>query len=266
MDIQDTKITDIEDIRNEMLDGVICGDVFDVMDMLIQKGEKFDCIFADPDYNVGIKYGSTKYSVDYKEYLDWCIGWSTRALKLLNDNGNFFIINYPKNNSYLRVKYLDAAFYDVTEYVWVYNVNIGQSSNKFTTAHRTILHCRKSNDNQFYKDNVAEPYKNPDDKRIKAIIKNGAKGRMPYSWLYYNLVKNVSKDKTFHPCQIPQGLSKLLFKACTLPKDKILILFAGSGNDVMSGLELGRKVTSIDIDKKYCDLIKKRINDMDISI
>lgn len=266
MSKQGSKTTDIQRIRDEMLDGVICGDVLDVMPKLIKKGEKFDCIFADPDYNVGVKYGTSKYSKEYKEYIKWCRNWSELAHKLLDDRGSFFIINYPKNNSYLRVDYLDEAFYDVTEYVWVYNVNIGQSSKKLTTAHRTILHCRKSKDNKFYKDNIAEPYQNPTDKRIKANIKNGSKGRMPYSWLNYNLVKNVSKDKTFHPCQIPQKLSKLFIKACTQPKDKVLILFAGSGNDVMSALETRRKATAIDIDEKYCNLIKERIRNMDSSL
>lgn len=258
------KKTNNQSIRDEMLDGIICGDVLKVMSKLIKKGEKFDCIYADPDYNVGIKYGKSDYSKKYKEYIKWCRNWSELAHKLLDDNGNFFIINYPKNNAYLRVDYLDEAFYDVNEYVWVYNVNIGQSSKKFTTAHRSILHCRKSKNNKFYKDNVAQPYQNPTDKRIKENIKKGSKGRMPYSWLNYNLVKNVSKDKTFHPCQIPQKLSKVLINSCTQPKDKVLILFSGSGNDVMSALESQRKATAIDIDKKYCDLIKERINKFDI--
>jgi len=29
-------------------------------------------------------------------------------------------------------------------------------------------------------------------------IADGNSGRMPYSWFYFDLVKNVSKDKTFH--------------------------------------------------------------------
>lgn len=255
-----------EDIRREFLKGVLEGDVFDVMPRLLEKGERFDCIYADPDYNVGVKYGRKTYTKKFNEYIEWCIKWSKLAYELLDDRGNFFIINYPKNNAYLRVKYLDDAFYDVNEYVWTYNVNIGQSTKRFTTAHRTILHCRKSKDNKFYKDNVAVPYQNPEDKRIKANLRNGSKGRMPYSWLYYDLVKNVSRDKTYHPCQIPQGLSKLLIASCTQPGDKVLVLFAGSGNDVMSALELKTKFKAIEINEDYCNLIKNRIRTMKISL
>jgi site-specific DNA-methyltransferase (adenine-specific) len=238
---------------------IICGDVVKEMKNLVEKGEKFDCIYADPDYNVGIRYGDEGCKTEFKKYIDWCIEWSRLAHELLGNKGNFFIINYPENTAYLRVNYLDEAFYDVQEYVWIYNVNIGQHQKRFTRAHRTIMHCTKAKDNNFYKDNVAMPYQNPEDKRIQQNIKNGSKGRMPYSWLYYDLVKNVSKDKTFHPCQIPRPLSKLLIGACTKPTDKVLILFTGSGNDVLSAWELGTKITTIDKNKSYCTLMKERI-------
>lgn len=250
----------------QQIDGVLCGDVTEVMTSLIEKGEKFDCIYADPDYNVGIRYGSRAYTKKFDEYIDWCAQWSKLAFELLDKRGNFFVINYPKNNAYLRVKYLDKAFYDVNEYVWVYNTNIGQSAKRFTTAHRTILHCRKAENNKFYKNNVAVPYLNPEDKRIKANIRRGSKGRMPYSWLYFDLVKNVSKDKTEHPCQIPQGLSKLLISSCTKPKDKVLVLFGGSGNDVLSAVELQAQVKVIEINEEYCNLIKDRIRKTELPL
>ncbi|GAF78056.1 unnamed protein product [marine sediment metagenome] len=252
--------------KKGLIDSVLCGDVLDEMTSLIKSGEKFDCIYADPDYNVGIKYANKQNKKQFDEYIDWCVEWSKRAYELLNDDGNFFIINYPKNSAYLRVRYLDDAFYDVNEYVWTYNINIGHSTKKFTTAHRTILHCTKSKNNNFYKNNVAVPYENPNDRRIKQNIENGSKGRMPYSWFYFNIVKNVSRDKTFHPCQIPQKLSKLLIGSCTKPMDKTLILFGGSGNDVLSAIELKTKVNVIEINEDYCELIRERIKSLNIPL
>lgn len=266
LNILDKSNIKFQNTKIKLLDTVLCGDILDVMKSLKKNGETYDCIYADPDYNVGIKYRNEDYSKSYNEYIEWCGQWSKLAYDLLDTKGNFFIINYPKNNAYLRVNYLDRIFYEVNEYVWVYNVNIGQSSRRFTTAHRTILHCKKSKDNNFYKDNVAVPYQNPKDRRIKANIRNGSKGRMPYSWFYFDLVKNVSKDKTFHPCQIPQNLSKLLISSSTKIGDNVLILFAGSGNDVLSAIELKRNVKAIEIDPEYCDLIRKRIKDTPFSL
>ena len=128
-------------------------------------------------------------------------------------------------NAYLRVKYLDENAYDVQDYAWIYNTNVGHSHRRFTTAHRSILHATKSKDNHFFKDQVAVPYQNPTDKRIMQRMADGHSGRMPYSWFYFDLVKNVSKDKTFHACQIPLGLVEMLIKSCTLEHDDMLVLF-----------------------------------------
>jgi site-specific DNA-methyltransferase (adenine-specific) len=239
------------------VDEVYPGDILDLLGKLPDKS--VDCVYADPDYNVGIKYNDVSYTKKFDDYISWCISWSSESHRVLKDDGNFFIINYPKNNAYLRTRYLDSTFFEVNEYVWVYNTNIGHSKRRFTTAHRSILHCTKSNENRFYKENVAQPYENPTDRRIKKIINSGGAGRMPYSWLYFNLVKNVGLMKTFHSCQIPEGLSGTLIKASTRPNDLVLILFGGSGSEISQCVSLKRHYVSAEIDRKYYGLIMERL-------
>ncbi|MDR0984338.1 MAG: site-specific DNA-methyltransferase [Ruminococcus sp.] len=219
-----------------------------------------DMIFGDPDYNVGINYDGSKYKMKWNEYIDWYVKLTRECLRVLKDDGNLFMLNYPKQNSYLRVKFLDDNVFDVFEYVWVYNTNIGHSNKKFTTAHRNILHAVKSKEHRFYKNNVAVPYQNPTDKRIIQNIANGSKGRMPYSWFYYDLVKNVSKEKTFHACQIPRGLVETLIKATTQEGDTVQILFGGSGSEILLCKELKRNFISSEIHKTYYDMIIDRLN------
>jgi len=224
-----------------------------------------DMVYGDPDYNVGVKYGDKSYTKAFDDYINWYIELAKESLRVLKDTGNMFLINYPKQNSYLRVKYLDSACFEVLDYVWIYNTNVGHSPRRFTTAHRSILHCRKTAYNNFYKDNVAVPYKNPTDKRILHNLANGSKGRMPYDWLYFDLVKNVSREKTFHACQIPQKLSQMLIEACTKPKDIVFILFGGSGSEIEVCKILNRKYISAEIDKKYYEVILDRIKNGRIS-
>ena len=219
-----------------------------------------DMIFGDPDYNVGINYNGAKYTQKWNDYIDWYIELTRECMRVLKHDGNLFMLNYPKQNAYLRVKCLDDISYGVYEYVWVYNTNVGHSPKKFTTAHRTILHAVKSKEHKFFKDNVAVPYQNPTDKRIMQNIANGSKGRMPYSWTYFDLVKNVSKDKTFHACQLPKGLIEMFIKASTSENDIIQILFGGSGNEVLLCKELKRNFISSEIHKPYYDLILDRLN------
>lgn len=232
----------------------------DIMQLLKELPDKsVDMVYGDPDYNVGVKYGDKSYTKAFDEYIQWYAELSKESLRVLKDTGNMFLINYPKQNAYLRAKYLDDVCYEVLDYVWVYNTNVGHSPFRFTTAHRSILHCRKTDHSKFYKDHVAVPYKNPTDKRICQNLANGSKGRMPYDWLYFDLVKNVSKEKTFHACQIPQGLSQMLIESCTIPKDIVLILFGGSGSELEVCKSLDRQYISAEIDEKYYEIILDRL-------
>ncbi len=240
------------------LNKILLKDILDILRELPDKS--IDMVYGDPDYNVGVKYGEKSYTKTFDDYINWYVELAKQSLRVLKDTGNMFLINYPKQNAYLRVKYLDKACYEVSDYVWVYNTNVGHTPKRFTTAHRSILHCRKTADNNFYKDNVAVPYLNPGDRRILRNIENGSKVRMPYDWLYFTLVKNVSKEKTFHACQIPQQLSEVLIKSCTMPGDTVLILFGGSGSEIEVCKILKRNFISAEIDEKYYNMIQDRIN------
>jgi len=230
------------------------------MELMGQLPDKsVDMIYSDPDYNVGIKYNDHSYTRSFEEYIEWYIELSRESLRVLKDEGNMFLINYPKQNAYLRVKFLDNACYDVQDYVWIYNTNVGHSPKRFTTAHRSVLHCRKSKDSKFYKDQVSQPYQNPTDRRIKQNIANGRRGRMPYSWFYFDLVKNVSREKTFHACQIPQKLSEMLILSSTAPGDNVLVHFGGSGSELEVCQGLGRDFLSAELDPKYHEMILQRL-------
>jgi DNA modification methylase len=248
---------DTKDNLEGYLNTVFLGDVIDLLKKLPSKS--VDMVYGDPDYNVGVKYGDKSYTRSFDEYIEWYIELAKESLRVLKGTGNMFLINYPKQNAYLRVKYLDQACYGVSDYAWVYNTNVGHTPKRFTTAHRSILHCRKSKDNKFYKGNVAVSYKNPTDRRILKNLANGSKGRMPYDWFYFDLVKNVSREKTLHACQIPQKLSEMLIKSSTMPNDVVLILFGGSGSEIEICKVLKRHYISAEIDEKYYKMILDRL-------
>ena len=236
---------------------VILGDVMDTLRAL--PDSCMHMIYGDPDYGVGIDYAGKKYTQRWEDYLEWYIELAQECMRVLRDDGNLFFINYPRQNAYMRVHYLDEAAYDVFDYVWVYPSNVGHSPRRFTTAHRSVLHAVKSKHNVFYKDQVALPYKNPEDRRIRGRIAEGSRGRMPYSWFEFNLVKNVSKDKTFHPCQIPIPLYDMLLKASTVEGDGVFILFGGSGSEVAHTMQSERIYLSCETHPCYYQMIGEKI-------
>ncbi len=252
---------------SHLLNRLYHGSIFDILPEI--PDESIDCVFADPDYNVGVRYEGTSYTKKFNQYIDECIAWAKETRRVLRKSGNFYIINYGKNNSYLRARYLDDAFKHVFEYVWIYKTNIGQGPKHLTTAHRIILHCTKSDNNKFSKEAIAEPYQNLNDRRIKSLIAAGSPGRMPYSWIEtkaedrdwfeYNLVKNVGTTKTFHSCQIPESLSSMLFRASCKKGDRVLVLFGGAGSELVVAKRLGLDWISAEMVPEYCNLIESRL-------
>lgn len=232
----------------------------DVLEVLRRLPDgSLDMIYGDPDYGVGVNYAGKKYTKKWEDYIAWYCELARECMRVLHPRGNLFLMNYPKQNAHLRAAYLDAAACEVRDYVWVYPTNVGHSSRYFTTAHRSILHAAKSKNNRFYKAQVAQPYKNPEDRRIKARIANGVPGRMPYSWFEFNLVKNVSRDKTFHACQVPLPLFEMLVNASTQKGDLVFVLFGGSGSEIVKTKEMGRNYLSCEIHAPYYKMITERL-------
>ncbi len=244
----------LEQFRNRVFNE----DILQVLKRL--PDDSIDTIYGDPDYNVGINYAGKNYTQKWDTYIKWYIELTKECMRVLKPTGNLFMLNYPKQNAWLRVKYLDDAAYAVHDYVWIYNTNVGHSKKKFTTAHRSILHAAKTKDNRFFKEHVVQPYKNPTDKRIRQRIADGHKGRMPYSWFYFDLVKNVSKDKTFHAAQIPLPLVEMLIKASPEKNDDVFILFGGSGSEIVLCRQLERNFISCEIHPEYYQMILDRLS------
>lgn len=130
---------------------------------------------------------------------------------------------------------------------WVYNSNTAKQ-------HRDIaFYGVKPDFNQ-----VRQPYKNPNDKRIKQRIADGKTGAKLYDWWNINQVKNVNKDKTAHPCQMPLEVMKNVIGI--LPQGAIIIdPFMGSGTTGIACKELGRDFIGIELDETYYNIAKERL-------
>ncbi len=63
-----------------------------------------------------------------------------------------------------------------------------------------------------------------------------------------------------HFATFPEEIPKLCIMAGTRAGDTVLDPFAGSGTTGMVALELGRKAILIELNPKYCDLIRQRCN------
>lgn len=192
-------------------------------------------IVSDPPFNIKYKYNSYNDNMSEKEYY-----------KMLSNVFSKFIhviILYPE----ILYKYASITNLLPNKVVsWVYNSNTPRQ-------HRDIAFFGVVPD--FFK--CKQPYKNPTDARIKEKIIEGKTARL-YDWWEINQVKNVSKEKTKHPCQMPIEVMKRII--CILPDDvTILDPFMGSGTTGVACKLLNRNFIGIEIDRTYFEIAQKRI-------
>lgn len=190
---------------------------------------------SDPPFNVWYHYNEYKDNLSESDYFQRLhnIFWNTTKV----------IVHYPEQ--------LYKFAFEVWEFPekvvsWVYNSNTAKQ-------HRDIAFFWFKPDFR----NISQPYKNPKDKRIAKRIKEWKSARW-YDWWNINQVKNVSKDKTDHPCQMPLEVMENIIKLT--PKDKIIIdPFMWSWTTWVACKKLWRDFIWIEISKEYYEIAKARI-------
>jgi len=210
------------------------GDVLEIIEKLDIDWDK-TVIVTDPPFNIGYHYNQYKDDLKESDYYKW-------LNDILRDRMSV-VIHYPE-----QMYKLSFQMENFPEKVisWVYNSNTAKQ-------HRDIAFFNVKPD--FRK--VGQPYKNPKDKRIAKRIAEGKKARL-YDWWNINQVKNVSKDKTEHPCQMPQEVMDRIVGI--LPEDiTVLDPFMGSGTTGMACKKLGVNFIGIELDEKYFNIAKDRI-------
>ncbi len=237
---------------------LICGDC--VKELKKIPDESIELIVTDPPFNIKKNYGKYKDNLSFNEYIKWCKEWLGECARVLKDGGALYLFNYPENNAYL-MHFLDQHLTFKRWMTWHYPCNTGMSPTNFTRSQHSILfYIKGKKPRAFNKKDIAVPYKNPEDKRIRKLLSNGSPGRTPYDVFHFNIVKNVSKDKTEHPCQIPVPLIETFIKASSNKGDTVLDCFGGSFSTNTAAKRLGRNSIGIEINPKFCKIGKKRLS------
>lgn len=211
-------------------------------DVVRSYGREKIIVVSDPPFNIGYKYKSYKDNMcedDYYEMLGFFFGDYPSV-----------VIHYPE--SLYKLAFQIGKFPDKV-ISWVYNSNTAKQ-------HRDIAFFDVMPDMR----KVCQPYKNLNDKRIQKLIASGKKGGRLYDWWNINQVKNVSKVKTKHPCQMPIEVMKNIIGI--LPDDCVVVdPFMGSGTTGVAVAEMNdeqgahRDFVGIELDVDYFNIANNRI-------
>lgn len=213
---------------------IILGDCRQVLKEI--EVELDDAIFvSDPPFNVGYHYESYDDRLSDEEY--------SQLLREVFGGRPHVMIHYPESLYRHAITLREAPTRVVS---WVYNTNLPRQ-------HRDIAFFGVTPD--FRK--VGQDYKNPNDKRVKKYIEQGRKARL-YDFWEINHVKNVSSEKTEHPCQMPLEVMKRIIGI--LPEGRLIVdPFLGSGTTALACEMLDRDFIGIEIDPKYVAISKERL-------
>lgn len=199
--------------------------------------EKKVVIVTDPPFNVGYHYNNYKDNMDEEDYYE--------MLASVFQYAPFVVIHYPEE--IYKIAFQVGEFPEKVV-SWVYNSNTPKQ-------HRDIAFFGIKPDFKQY----GQPYKNLKDKRIMQRMADGKSVRL-YDWWEINQVKNVSKEKTKHPCQMPLEVMKRIVGI--LPPDYTIVdPFMGSGTTALACKLLDRNFIGIELDAEYLDIAKNRVSD-----
>ncbi len=199
----------------------------------------FDYIITDPPYNVNYNYVDFNDKMKPDEYVD--------LLSVLKPYKSVLIHYTESFIGPIR----DAIGIPQKTVSWCYNTPLHRQ-------HRTLgwFNCRPD----FSK--VKQPYKNPNDKRIKEHVdKNGSTGARLYDWWHdIPVVKNISKEKIpGFTNQIPTALLERIILLTTNENDTIVDPFFGTGSLYFACRNTNRKCIGIEQSSDHLNYFKQRI-------
>ena len=229
----------------------------EVMDELIKEGILVDAIITDPPY------GTTACKWD--SIIPFDEMWE-RLNKLIKPNGAIVLFGSEPFSSNLRMSNIKNYKYD-----WVWNKkkagNIFLAKYQPMKIHENILVFSNGTANYY-------PIKIPRDKIKKS--KNygtgesmgGDRHKEDKLYVYKDKnpvsiieVSNANQKGKVHPTQKPVALLEYLIKTYTNEGDLVLDFTMGSGSTGIAALNTNRRFVGIELDEKYFNIAKERIEE-----
>jgi site-specific DNA-methyltransferase (adenine-specific) len=219
-----------------------------------------DLIVTSPPYNVDIQYGDHNDKMTYEDYLSFTQEWIAKCYRLAKDDGRF-CLNIPLDKNKGGQQSVCADITTIAKEVgWKYHSTI--IWNEQNISRRTAWGSWLSASAPFViapVEVIVVLYKN-EWKKQGGSRKSDITREEFMEWT--NGVWNFSgesKKRIGHPAPFPVELPKRCIKLFSFVGDTVLDPFAGSGSTLIACVQHARKGIGIELDKKYCELSKKRL-------
>ena len=151
---------------NKYSNSIIVADTTDILPQLIETGEQYKIIIADPPYNIGKDFGNGTDIMPLEDYVDWAESWLKDCLQLLTDDGLLYLYGFSEIIARISVCF---PIHEQRWLVWHYTNKTVPSLKFWQRSHETILCLWKPNVPRanLEIDQIREPY-------TESFLKNAA--------------------------------------------------------------------------------------------
>ena len=244
---------------------IIAGDALKILKSIAPNS--VDLIFADPPYNMSKKAGlGWKYSkhitmqeawdqFSKDDFFKFNYGWIQDCLRTLKHGGSLWV-----SGSFHNIYQIGFILQQIpnikinNSIVWFKpNAQPNITCRFFTESTEHLIWATKNGDGKKWKFN----YQLTKDHIYDLINPQGKQTRNVWS---IPLTPKKEKWAGDHPTQKPFELLRRIILSCTDEGDMVLDPFVGSGTTSAVAKYYGRNSIGIEINKKYLDVIKKRLD------
>jgi site-specific DNA-methyltransferase (adenine-specific) len=239
-----------------------------------------DLAFADPPFNIGYGYDVYHDRRPCADYLAWTGRWLAAVKRVLKPTGSLYVAIGDEYAAEVKVR-LDALGLTMRNWiVWHYTFGVS-CTRKFNRSHAHIFYyvadpkrftfnghaVRVPSARQTtYADRRANPKgKVPDDTWALRPQEDPRLFRPEGDTWFVPRVCGTFKERTGHPCQMPEALLERVVLASSNPGDLVLDPFAGSGTTLAVAKRLGRNYVGIELSEEYADGVRRRLGETSCS-
>lgn len=234
-----------------------------------------DLVFADPPFNIGYEYDRYDDSRAKEDYLHWTESWLKQVQRVLKPTGSLFVAIGDEYAAEMKIR-LDALGLTMRNWIiWHYTFGVN-CKRKFNRSHAHIFYY-VMNPKQFtfnpegirvpsarmttYADRRANPVgKLPDDTWVLRPQETDLHFAPDSDTWSVSRVCGTFKERTSHPCQMPEALLERIVRVASNPGEIVLDPFAGSGTTLAVAKKLGRKYVGFELSEQYAAGIEDRLD------
>lgn len=186
--------------------------------------------------------------------------WLKELKRIIKPTGSIWIHSTYHNSGFVNVSCQLLELEIINEIAWYKRNSFPNlSGRRLTASHETILWVHKGGEksrkytfNYEYSKSFSAPYD---------MLKEPGK-QMRTVW---DIPNNKSKEEMqfgSHPTQKPIRVAERILLISGVENGTLLVPFAGSGTEMVAGLNYGMNVIGFEIEKEYYNLAKKRLDNV----